>query len=194
MAEDKEANSSFVDEFDMQGADISAPEDKLAALHEMARQCKEAEDEIEALDNTLSAVKSALQALRTVKMPDLMNQLQMPEFVFDNYKFKLRDFVSGSFPKDFERRKKAIELLTEYDAAGLIKTEITIPFAKSQHNEALSLFAYLEKEGYPATMNENVHTQTYQAFARQRLEEGEEIDMEGLSLMHGKVVKFSEIK
>jgi hypothetical protein len=183
------------DEFDIsENKEQMAPQDKLKTLHSMAGDCLSMSDAIEQMEAQLSAAKAALQSLRTEKMPELMAELSMPDFTFNGLEFKLDDFVSGSFPKDPDKRKVAVGLLKDYEAEGMIKTEITVEFGKSQHNEALDLFNSLVEKGYTASIDENIHAQTYQAFARRRLEDGEPIDAVGLGLFTGKVVKFKPVK
>lgn len=179
------------DEFDV-GA--SAPSDKLEQLHELLEEALALEGAVAQMEDDLKAAKSALHSLRTGRIPDLMAEMQMDEISFKGWSIKIDDFVSGSLPKDPAKRAKAIEWLESNDAAGLIKTDVSVSFGRSEHEAATSLWQSLESDGLPASLQSSVHAQTLQAFARQRIRDGESIEPEILGLYVGKVAKMKEKK
>ena len=177
------------DEFDLgEGAAQAAPE-PLKRLNELADEAISLEQLIEDQETTLAAAKTALHEIRTKFMPELMMQIQMTQFVHGNRLFQMKDFVSGSLPKEPDKRTRALELLKEYQAEGLIKTDVTIAFGRSQYEQAIKFYDALAADGMAATLETSVHAQTLQSFARKRLEKGESIDTEALGLYVGKVVK-----
>lgn len=177
------------DEFDV-GA--SVPSDKLEQLHAMLEEAIALESAVVQIEDDLKAAKSALHSLRTGRIPDLMAELQMEEVSFKGWQVKVDDFVSGSLPKDPAKKAKAIAWLEANDAAGLIKTDVAVSFGRSEHDAANSLWHQLESDGLPATLNSSVHAQTLQAFARQRIRDGDPIDPDALGLYVGKVAKMKE--
>jgi hypothetical protein len=183
-----------VSDFDIGGgAEQSAP-NTLESLHKFLEEAVALEEMVEQQEADLKASKAALNALKTQRVPDLMAEMMMDEIVWNGWKVKISDFVSGSLPSDPERRAKAIQWLEENEAGGLIKTEVKVEFGKSQHNEALSVAAELERDGFAPKVDSGVHASTLQAFARERIKNGEAIDTELLGLYTGKIAKFGRSK
>lgn len=178
------------DEFDIGGEASASPSETLEALHSSLEEAIALEEAVAQMEDDLKAAKATLHKVKSVRIPDLMDQLQMDEVKFRGWSVKVQDFVSGSLPKDPERRKKALQWLEDNDAAGLIKTEVKVAFGKSQHNEALSVAAQLESQGHAPNVDSGVHSATLQSFARQRIKDGDPIDTEALGLYVGKVAKL----
>lgn len=175
-------------EFDM--GEASASPDKLAGLHALLERAIGLEEAVAQIEDDLKAAKTQLHTIKSTLIPDTMTELQMEEIKFRGWAVKINDFVSGSLPKDAERRVAALRWLEDNDASGLIKTEVKLAFGKSQHNEALSLAAALESDGHAPTIESGVHAQTLLAFARQRIKDGDPIDCDVLGLYVGKVANM----
>lgn len=181
-------------EFDLgEGAAQAAP-NTLANLNASLEEAVALELMCDQMEEDLKAAKKTLQTMKTGRIPDLMAELQMDECVHKGWRVKISDFVSGSLPADTEKRAKAIRWLEENEGGGLIKTELSIEFAKSQHNEALSMAEELHSQGYAPKVDSGVHSATLQAFARERIKNGDSIDTEILGLYTGKVAKFGKVK
>lgn len=176
-------------EFDFENP--APPSNELAALKGLAEMQIFWESEVTMLEEKLKEAKSNLHEIRTKKLPEFMAELGMDSMSFDGYSVKITDFVSGSIPKDPERKNKAIDWLSSHDASGIVKTQIRIEFPRGEKEDADRLEKSLRKAGYDPALEETVHPQTLQAFARERLEGGEEIDPEVLGLYIGKVSKIS---
>lgn len=180
------------DEFDVGGA--SAPPDKMDALNAALEEAVALEQAVAQMEDDLKVAKKALNGLKGGRIPDLMDELQMDEVSFRGWKVKIDDFVSGSLPKEGDRHEQAVRWLEEHGAGGLIKTDLTLAFGKSQHNEALDLAGRLEAEGLAPSVKSGVHTQTLHAFARERIRNGDPLDIEVLGLYVGKVAKMKQVQ
>lgn len=185
--------SDFASDFDGQEGAI-APSDTLARLKQSLAELLEMEKAVEQMEGDLKAAKQTLQVMRTGRVPDLMNEVGVSSMVIEGQKVELSEFVSGSLPKDPERRKRAIAWLEEHGADGLLKTEVSIEFGRKQHNEALSLSAELIEKGFPSLVSSNIAPQTLAKFARDRIKDGEPIDFEILGLYTGKIAKVTAAK
>ena len=180
------------EEFDMGGA--SAPSDKMDVLNAALEEAVQLETVVSQMEEDLKVAKKALNSLKSGRIPDLMDELEMETVTFRGWQVKIDDFVSGSLPKDSHRLERAINWLEEHDAGGLIKTDLTLAFGKSQHNEALDLAARLEAEGHAPSVKSGVHAQTLLAFARERIRNGDPLDIDVLGLYVGKVAKMKQVK
>jgi hypothetical protein len=179
-------------EFDLPQPDSSRP--GLPALDKVLREAIDLESLVVQQESELKATKAALQRIKTGTIPDMMAELQMEKMTFMGWEVSVSDFVSGSLPKEPEKRSAAVNLLVGYGAEGLIKTEVKATFGRSQHNAAIDLAQRLVEEGFSAEIESGVHTQTLCKFARDRIEAGEQIDLDILGLYTGKVAKIKEVK
>lgn len=182
---------SVADEFDIE---VQPAGSELERLHKVLNELIDQQQMVEELQQHLNSAKEHLHHLRTRQVPDMMAEIQSDHFTFRGYEIKIDDLVSGSLPKDPEAKQRAIAWLEQHDAGGLVKTELSIGFGRSQHNEALNLYARLAEEGLPVLAESGVHPQTLAAWARKRLEEGEPLDPETLGLFVGKVAKLKVVK
>lgn len=174
--------------------EASASPDALATLREAIQEMIDLEIIVASLEEDLKAARKSLHSLRTGRLPDLMAEIQSDHFTHNGWECKLSDFVSGSLPKDPDKRKAALDWLEDHEAGGLIKTDVSLSFGKSQHNEAISLAEGLIADGHAVEVLSGVHAQTLQSFARERIRKGEDIDCELLGLYTGKVVKAKPVK
>lgn len=181
-------------DFDFEGhGGVSAPPDALASMNEKLAEAIELKEVVDQMEEDLKAAKKQLNHINTSVIPDMMVELGIEEVVQNGWKVKVDDFVSGSLPKDCERKAKAIAWLEEHEAGDLIKTSVSINFSRSQHNEALDIASKLHEDGYAPNVDSSVHPQTLAAFARERLRSGEPIDTEVLGLYTGRVAKYRKV-
>lgn len=187
--------SNIADEFDF-GADgeAQASPDALARLRSSLQEMFDVEAAIENMEGDLKAAKKMLQLLRTGRIPDLMGEIQSDHFTHAGFEVKLSDFVSGSLPKEGQKRTAALEYLEKHDGSSLIKTGVSLDFGKSQHNEALDLANRLMEEGHTVSVQSGVNAQTLQKYARDRIRDGDPIDAEVLGLFVGKIAKAKPVK
>lgn len=183
--DDASLNDAFLD----QGA---SPSDYLRGLAARAQELQQHIDEYEA---AAALLKKELLEITQKRMVDAMVQNGFPELrTDDGTKFALTAFVSGSLPKEPERRELAIAYLAEHGAGNLIKSELSIAFDKSQHNLAIATQQGLLEQGFPAQLTSGVHSQSLQAWAREKMKEGEDINFDVLGLNAGQYVKVTAPK
>lgn len=175
---------------------LPAAPNALKSASDIVEAMARCELDVEEIEAALKAKNAELTALKTVSVPAALATAGLSDFtladgLYKGVKVHVGDFVSGSLPKEPERRDAAIALLEEYEASDLIKDQIVIACAKSQHNEALDLVARLQKEGWGVVFGSDVHAMTLQKFGRERLEKGEPLDAETLGLYIGRAAKLS---
>lgn len=179
-------------DFEEQGAAQVAP-DALARLNEKLAEAIQLKGMVDQMEEDLSAAKKQLNNLNTQVIPDMMASLGMEECTQRGWKVKVDEFVSGSLPKDEQLRQRAINWLQSHDAGDLLKTQLSVAFSRSQHNEALAIANDIEQKGFIPKVEATVHPQTLLAFARERLKNGEALDTEVLGLYTGRVAKFKKV-
>lgn len=180
----------FADEFQEQGG-ASAPPITLQNLESKLAEAVDLQEAVDSLEDSLKAARKALHVLRTSVIPEMMAEASMEKIAFRGYEISVGDFVSGSLPKDPEKRKAALDWLTENGGAGLIKTEISLQFGKGEGNVAGSLAQELRDRDLSPVVDRGVHASTLKSFALERLRSGAEIDHEALGLFIGQVAKIA---
>jgi len=178
--------------FEEQG-DAPASPDALARLNEKLAEAIDLKQTIDQMEEDLSAAKKQLNNLNTSVIPDMMAELGMEQVTQRGWIVKVGEFISGSLPKEDAARATAIQWLEEHDAGELLKTQLSVSFTKSQHNEALDLAGQIEEQGFAPKVESTVHPQTLLAFARERMKNGEPLDTEVLGLYTGRVAKFKRV-
>lgn len=185
----------MMDEFDI-GEGAAAPSSALEPLHNALSEAVELELAVEQMEADLKAAKNTLNAMKSKRIPDLMTELMpgMEKLNWNGWEVTISDFISGSLPKEEDKREAALRWLEDNGAGGLIKTEIDIQFGRGEKEAAEALFKSLSDSNLSPTMQTGVHAQTLAAFARERIKNGEDIDTDMLGLYTGRVAKFKQVK
>jgi hypothetical protein len=150
----------------------------------------------ERLDAELKKAKARCDFLQKKVLPDLMTTVQTTDFTTGASRFKLEQLVVGAFPKEPAARRKAVEWLEEHEAGGIIKTEVVMEFARSEHNVAADVTGMLKDQGYSPVMESTVHPQTLYAFVRERLRSGKALsdeDQQTLGVQILQIVKVEKL-
>ena len=158
----------------------------------IAASMAEEEAHIASLEEQLKEAKKAYQVIRTRTLPDLMVEIGIEEVVHEGNRFTLKDFISGSIPNTEHRKAQALKWLEANGGESIIKTKISMDFGRGEHESAEGLRAELESEGHAPRMEESVHAMTLKAWARERLQDGEPIDLEVLGLYTGQAVHIKK--
>lgn len=170
------------------------PHPALAALKQAMEEAIGLEEQAEQLEEDLKAIRSRLRHLQATQVPEMMMTIGLDTMVSGDWSVSLQEQVSGSLPKDQEARERAIEWLEDHDAADLIKTDVALKFGRSQHNEALALAAELAEKGFEPQVDHGVHSSTLHAYVRERLRDGQDIDLELLGCNVISIAKFKRRK
>lgn len=172
-------------------------------LKGLAARAVDLKTEIEEFEAILALRKRDLNDIFQVQMVDAMRSSGFTELSLPSgHKFKLSPMASGTLPKpendeDIEgaqRREAAISWLVANGHDGLIKSEVTVAFARTDHNRAVDTQQSLIEQGLPAVLESGVHAQTLQAFGREALKNGDDVPFAVLGLNVGQYVKMTAPK
>lgn len=188
---------NIADDFDLPAARPQAGDVTLESMRKAMREAEALSAEIEQAEAELKERKSRLLHIRRVVLPELMITAQSVDFTLDSTRYVLEQQVSGTLPKEPNARSAAIKWLESHEADGLIKNEITLDFARSEHNVANDLYSSLQEQGFSPVMEATVHPQTLMAFVRERLRNGKpmsEEDQKTLGVELFQIVKMTPLK
>lgn len=171
-------------------ADIEAPTDgQFAELYRLADQLRGADLEVEQQTESLKQAKERQRHIAEVALPELMDEMGMETFTTSSgLKATVKTSVHASIPKT--RLAEAMTWLDKKGHGGMIKATVTVGFARDEQDEAKSLVNDLQEDGFAPKLAEGVHPSTLKAWAKKRLEAGEEIDIELFGVFRRREVKI----
>jgi hypothetical protein len=165
------------------------PEDVL--LSRIRNEVKKALDIAEYISDMKDALAKAEEKYnhlsRTI-IPDIMNEYGVDEIKIDGVKVSLRFDVHPHIP---EPRDAAFQWLDRNGFGGLIKTEVKVGFGRDEHEQAIEFKRELEAQGMIPDMKESVHHQTLRAWAKERMEAGDNVPGDLFQLNPFTEVKFT---
>lgn len=176
--------------FRQSGAAQAAP-DKLKEIRKQAIEMADLQNEVDGLEQLLKEKNGTLHKMKTETLPELLTSAGIMSFTLDDgTKIQVEDFVSGSLPKDVDKRTAALKYLRTLPGGdALIRTEVVTVFGKGEDKEAAKVVATLNKQGLKVDVSSGVNHMTLQAFGRELLRDGKKVDVSKLGLFAGKTTK-----
>lgn len=148
--------------------------------------------ELEQLEEAAKALRSEIHHINSRVIPEIMASTGFNKYRTDKGEVvEIKDFVSGSLPKDPDRRQAALDWLTENKGGDLIKHAISMAFGRDEQKEARKVAATLKKLGVEFKDEMSVHAGTLGAFARERMKKGEEVPLDLLGLFAGRMANIT---
>jgi hypothetical protein len=176
-------------------ASVAAPSvTELASIESLVNRALELMNEIEGAEEYLKQLKAELHSITTTKLVDALASAGTEEFKTKDVKVSVKDFISGSLPKDADARNRALQWIESVGASDLIKNHLEMDFDKKQDNMAGQVEEFLEQLGVEFERSRDVHHSTLKAFAGERMAKGEEIPLETLGLFAGRKADIKVLK
>jgi|TARA_R110000744_G_scaffold77885_1_gene153401 hypothetical protein len=165
---------------DAQGAAGQALEEVdqkgLASVAELARQIRDQEQTIEALEEVLKNSKRSLRNLTDEELPAILAEIGLTSF-------KLEDGSTVAVKQTYgasilvKNRIQAYEWLRENSYDDIIKNKIEISFGRGEDDQASDFSQLAEGAGFNPEQKTEIHPQTLRAFVKERVEAGDEFPM-----------------
>jgi hypothetical protein len=164
---------------------------QLSSIESIVRQGAALMEQIASAEEFLKQAKGELHLLTTRTLPDAMASAGTSEFKTESgLKVTIKDFISGSLPKEDDARTAALTWLAEVGAGDIIKNKLSIEFEKGEDNLAGDVAGYVDGLGLDYEQKRDVHPQTLQSFARERMKAGEDVPLDMLGLYAGRAAKI----
>ena len=180
---------SLIDEeVDAQKFDKVSTE-KGSTLSTLVRQSMEIEDDIAATEQQLKDLKYRKRKVNEEDIPALMNEMGMDSIEVDGNKVKLRQFVHARISE--EKRDEAFAWIRSIGEGDIIKNDVTVSFNTGQDNVAGAVVDELRNKGLDPAQKQHVHPMKLKAWAKERIEKGQEIDFETFGIHVGTEAKIS---
>jgi len=167
-ADFEEKKATSVEKIDQNG---------LTSVAELARQIRDKEATIEALEHTLKDCKKDLQKLTDEEMPAMLAEIGISSFTLDDGStVDVKQTYGASIL--VQNRPAAFEWLRDHQYDDIIKNTVLCQFGRGEDDQASSFSSFAESQGFIPQQKTEVHPQTLRAFVKERCEAGEEFPME----------------
>lgn len=174
---------------------VSTPSvNELASIESLVNRALELTQEIETVEEYRKKLAAELHVITSTKLVDAMASAGTTEFKTPQVKVTVKDFISGSLPKDGEARKEALLWIEGAGAADIIKNHMEVDFDKKQDNLVARVEELLNEIGVEFMRQRDVHHSTLKSFAQERMKNGEEMPLEKLGLFAGRKADIKPVK
>jgi hypothetical protein len=149
----------------------------LTSVAGLARQIRDKEGSIEALEKSLKESKKDLQKLTDEEMPAMLAEIGIASFTLeDGSTVEVKQTYGASIL--VQNRPSAFEWLRDHHYDDIIKNTVLCQFGRGEDDQASAFSAFAESKGFIPQQKTEVHPQTLRAFVKERCEAGEEFPME----------------
>ena len=150
-------------------------DEKLSKLTSICRRLVNKKREYSDYKSLASKSYEELKDIREKEIPDAMMSLNISKFVMDDgTEIAVKDELYASINES--KRKEALEWLDNNGLGDIIKHDITISFARGEHEEAERIKGVLQDNGQDSYLEKaTVHPQTLKATFKDLRNKGEEI-------------------
>lgn len=174
-------------------ADYSAYEaapgsDLLQQLSNLAENQRQIENDIQSHTEKLEKLKKDLQDVSERKIPELMDKVEMKEFVTSKgLKICIEEHLRANIPKP--RMGEAVKWLDDNGHEKLVKRKFVINFQKEDEAWANKFAADLRKRKKPVDCQEekSIHHRTLSAFVKEQLEAGVDVPLDVFGVFRQRV-------
>lgn len=162
----------------------------MTQLTKLARAQVQAEAAVEEAQRQLDIRKKELEDIAEQQLPDLMRSVGVEEFTTtEGRKISVKEKVRASIP--IATQQEAFEWLRDTGNAKMIKRNIGVQLAMGQDQLADEIKLVLAERELDVTDKQAVHPSTLSAFCKRRLEAGEELPLDVITVHRQRVAKVS---
>lgn len=187
-----------------------APEDALKRIAELAGDVTKLSALIEKQEAYLDDLNTELRTLTEETLPTLMESCGVKDFTLaDGSKVTIKDIIRAGLPTESaiarekdrerqfemrERRRKGLAYLEKMGAGSIIKHHIEAELGKGAEGLAKAILDTLSKMGVKAAASKDVHSQTLQAWVRERIASGQPLDYDLFAVFNGRKAEIKAAK
>ena len=161
-------NDGTVDDALFEASQEMPPDQTLAGIALLAQERGATAEEIEAVEQRLSELRSRLREYDEIRIPQAMAAVGMTKFTLDGGIVVSVEPFTDVYIKE-EDRAVAYSWLKRSGYGDLVKHELTVGFSMGEDERASTTKTYLEGEGFAVKDKETVHPGTLRAFVREQI-------------------------
>jgi hypothetical protein len=138
------------------------------------------------VEEMLKALKSDLNQKLSKFIPDAMRACAMKEYTHESGMIvKLKEFISGSLPKEPEKRVTALRWIRDNGGIDLIKNHFEVDLERGDEKTRKQVIGAMRKVGVDYVESVDVNHMSLQAFIRERMENGMAVPLDTLGMYAG---------
>lgn len=186
----------MTEEFDYSAYEAKPEEqlgdNSLARLRGLAQELVDGEARIASLQQQLAEANAAYNDTRLKRLPDLMDELEIPEITLPGgVKVKMDTEIRAGI-KD-EHKEKAHKWLEDNDNGNLIKRQVTIDFSKEEEGWAKKFMrdCAQRKKKLNLKMKKTVHNGTLTKFVKESLADGVDLPQDLFGVFRQRFAKVT---
>ena len=162
----------------------------LGLLSKLCEAMVVADQEVVEFEAQLAEKKKRLQELRIGEIPKLMDELGLRTIKLGSgAEIGIKRKVSCKFVS--QTKAKAVDWLDEHGESAIIRREVAVGFEKGDEATATMAMEVLDRAGLHPSLIMDVHHSTLAAWARRKVDAGEEIPE---TLFNFDVFNYAEVK
>jgi predicted transcriptional regulator len=163
--------------------------DKLGELSSLAEELRGAETEVANLEAKLAAAKADVERIAEEEIPELMAEIGMAEFkTASGFTVSIDRKVYAKIPK--YRMGEAVQWLDDNGEGGMVRRKVIVDFNRDQEDAAAELAEDLESKYAAVAQDYSVHSSTLKAWAKRKIEAGEELPEDLFGILTKQVAKI----
>jgi hypothetical protein len=159
-------------------------------ITEVCNKCIDLEQQVNTAEENLSRLKEKLRDYQERIIPEMMQEAGVDSLVLTNgKKVNVKPFYGAKIP--IERQDEAFSWLRSKGHGDMIKNSITANLDRGQDNLASELVKVCQQHGFNYSQKMKVEPMTLKAWARERVEKGEELpfDLFGIYIANRATIK-----
>lgn len=171
--------------------DNTLKNDNLKEVSYWAQEQIRLQDVVTQAEEVLADAKKMLKDIVEQKLPDAMRECNLSEIkLADGSKVSVQQFYSARIGK--EREAEAFAWLKEHGHEDIIKNVISVQFGRGEDNTAVEVSEKLISQGYSPTNKRWVEPMTLKAFAREQVENGNDLPFDVFNVYVGQKTKITK--
>lgn len=156
-------------------------ENILASITRLARELRQAQEDVKAQEEALKAAQARVQVLEEVTLPSAMDEAGQKKLTtVDGYELERDEVIRASISA--ANMPAAVMWLRNANHASVVKRELKLAFGKDEDQKAAEAYDALREHGFTPDDKQSVHPQTLAALVRELLGEGVEVPMQLLGV------------
>ena len=166
---------------------------KKSTLKRLSALCSKlvnAEEDLQYAEQKVSEIKAYIKNLKMNEIPNIMSAEQISKVAYGDWEIGVENVLSGSWPKTKTGINEAVEYLEKCDATGIISTQVVVDLPREEYELAQEIVEQIKDRCDP-TIKEFVNHNSLKKFARERMENGEAVDLSKLNLS---MIQMAKVK
>ena len=169
---------------------IDIDQDNVKSISDKCHQLNELQSQLKEKEEAISLLKHKIRDLEERIIPEMMQEAGVDSLVLTNgKKVNVKPFYGAKIP--IERQDEAFDWLRAKGHGDMIKNSITANLDRGQDNLASELVKVCQQHGFNYSQKMKVEPMTLKAWARERVEKGEELpfDLFGIYIANRATIK-----